>query len=337
MTTIKKPQIKRVRTPEYNYDFNPVTGFFARWGKTLKEDPIYSPLGPEILDLEISTICHGVGGPCKFCYKKNNPNGVHMNFDTFKTIFDKMPKNLTQIAFGIGDTNGNPDMFKMFDYAREHGVIPNVTINGAGLNKQLAERFAGVCGAVAVSRYGDGNVCYNAVKMLTDAGLKQVNIHMLVAQETLDNCYKLLDDMENDERLKKMQATVFLTLKKRGGGVGFNTVSLEDYKKLTNYALDKKLRIGFDSCSANKFLKVVEDRPEYPMLKTFAEPCESGLFSSYINVKGKFFPCSFTEDGEGLDVVNCEDFLQDIWFNGQNQKWRKRLLTNCRNCPVYKI
>ena len=40
-----------------------------------------------------------------------------MTFDEFKIIFDKMPKTLTQIAFGIMDIKTNPDFFKMMEYA----------------------------------------------------------------------------------------------------------------------------------------------------------------------------------------------------------------------------
>ena len=57
--------IKRVRSPDYNYDFNTETGMFARWGETLEDDPQWSPQGPEILDVEISTICRG---GCQFCF-----------------------------------------------------------------------------------------------------------------------------------------------------------------------------------------------------------------------------------------------------------------------------
>ena len=45
---------KCLASEEYNYAFNKRTGFFARWGRTLEDDPQWSPFGPEILDLEIS-------------------------------------------------------------------------------------------------------------------------------------------------------------------------------------------------------------------------------------------------------------------------------------------
>ena len=95
--------IKKVRTKEYNYNFSLKTGLFARWGQTLKDDPVFSPLGPELADIEISTICSGLGKPCAWCYKANNSKGENMTLKQFKKLFQKFPKNLTQIAFGIGD------------------------------------------------------------------------------------------------------------------------------------------------------------------------------------------------------------------------------------------
>ena len=91
--------IKVFKSLEYHFVFDMSNGFFARWGKNKEDDPEFSPFGPEILDLELSTICHR---GCKFCYKSNMAQGKNMSFDTFKIIFDKFPKQLTQIAFGVG-------------------------------------------------------------------------------------------------------------------------------------------------------------------------------------------------------------------------------------------
>ena len=335
--------LKKVRSDNYNYDFDTDNGFFARWGATPKDDPCIAP-APEILDIEVSTICHGIGTPCKFCYKSNTGVGENMTFDTFKKIFDNMPSHLTQIAFGIGDIDSNPDLFKMFDYARNSGrtVIPNVTTNGWKLTDELAGKLKQYCGAVAVSRYNPKDVCYDAVKKLTDLGMKQINIHQLVSKETLDNCMETIADMKTDPRLAKMNAVVFLTLKPKGERNTYSIVSDDDYAKLIDTCLKNKINFGFDSCSANRFLKTANKMEGLAgKFDSVAEPCESTLFSSYINVEGKFFPCSFAEgEGEwkeGLDAVNCKDFLTEIWNHPKTLKFRSDLLMCGRNCPLFKI
>ena len=99
-------------------------------------------------------------------------------------------------------------------------------------------------------------------------------------------------------------------------------------------ASEKNIPIGFDSCSCHKFLKAIEKYPNIESLAMVAEPCESGLFSAYFNVDGKFFPCSFAEGTkgweEGLDV-------EDFWGNSKTVEWREKLIACGRECPIYRI
>lgn len=311
-------------------------GFFARWGKTIEDDPDFSPVGPELLDIEISTICHG---GCPHCYKSNLENGINMSFKTFKKMFKKFPKNLTQIAFGIGDIDGNPDLWKIMKYTRKNGVIPNITINGFRFNNKYAEKLANVCGAVAVSHYTDES-CFDAVKMLSDAGLEQVNIHKLVAVETLKSCMDLFDKIKVDPRLKDLNAVVLLGLKQKGRGVHYNTLGSNLFKILVNYGMSLNVPLGFDSCSAHKFLEAIEGREDYEQLEMLVEPCESSCFSYYINTDCIAFPCSFLEGEEGyegIDVLKSEDFLKDVWFAKSVKRFRKALIQNSRHCLHYNI
>jgi len=163
--------MKKVRSKAYNYNFDYVTGFFARWGCLFKDNPMFSPLGPELLDVELTTICSGPDGtPCSFCYKGNTLSGKNMSLDLFKKIFHKVPTNLTQIAFGVdASCTSNPEVWDIFDYCRNNSynkVVPNVTVSN--ISEQTAERLAKVCGAVAVSRYANKNWCYDSVKWLSD-------------------------------------------------------------------------------------------------------------------------------------------------------------------------
>ena len=351
---IKETETNKLFASEvYNYIFDKKTGYFARWGKTKDDDPSMSPFGPEIADIEISTVCNGLNNkPCKFCYKSNTGKGDNMDFETFKKVFHNLPKTLTQIAFGIGDIDGNPDMWKIFDYCRNNDyneVIPNVTINGARLTPEILDRLATTMGAIAVSRYNPSDYCYDAVEALTDRGMKQVNIHMLLSAETYDECIKLIDDAVNDTRLKNLNAIVFLALKPKGRGKCMTPLSdNKKYKELIYYAFEKGVSIGFDSCSAPMFLQAVQDDESYNRYEQLAEPCESYLFSIYINEKGITYPCSFLEEeSEGIDLTQKDMKLKDYWLATSTNKWRKDLLQTacsnnclvkgCRQCPKYDI
>jgi len=101
---------KKCRSKYYNYNFNTKTGFFTRWGKTYEEDPIQAP-SPEILDIEISTICNGIGsGPCPWCYKSNTNVGENMAYEKFKAIFHKITGSKIKIHLENGHClELNPD------------------------------------------------------------------------------------------------------------------------------------------------------------------------------------------------------------------------------------
>lgn len=84
--------IKRLTSPEVNYIFNKNNGISMVWGKDVNDDPDYSPYGPFIADIEITTICSGINNiPCPFCYKSNTTKGHNMSLETFKKVFAKLP------------------------------------------------------------------------------------------------------------------------------------------------------------------------------------------------------------------------------------------------------
>lgn len=351
--------IKYFNSPDYNLVFNPNNGFMARWGKTKDEDPVMCPVGPEIADIEISTVCNGIGRsmdtrkPCSWCYKSNTGVGENMSLETFKKVFARFPKILTQIAFGIGDLDANPDLWDILGHCRENGVIPNLTTNGMGVDDDDAAMLAMHCGAVAVSHYHIDEVCFDAVERLTKAGMKQVNIHKLLAEETYQDCFRLIDlvadHKKNGGKLAGLKAIVFLLLKPKGDRNRLHGISSDaQYKAVIEHARSKDVAIGMDSCSAPMVLRNVEERV-IPSI----EPCESTLFSIYVNVKGEVYPCSFTEGTagweHGIDLTVPSNHPYGWWHGDRLVQFRKKLLDSssgctscnvqkhCRSCPVYDV
>jgi len=322
-------------------------GFFMRWGKTVEDNPKFSPIGPEILDIEIST--NGCPNACPFCYKNNkNLPPTNMTLDIFKSIINKFPKTLTQVAFGITGIQTNPDFIPMMEYCRSIGVIPNFTLSGIDLTDEIADKVSKVVGALAVSAYSTNkNVCYDTVKKFTDRGIDQTNIHIMVSKETLPFVYEVLNDRLTDPRLSKMHAIVFLGVKPKGRAKNnFHSLSKEEYAKLVEVALSKNIPFGFDSCSAPKFeatinLMNIKDDSKKQMIQA-SESCESDLFSSYINVYGEFWHCSFSEEEinqEFVDVIQAKDFFKDVWYSDTVNMFRQKSLASeingCRCCTVF--
>jgi MoaA/NifB/PqqE/SkfB family radical SAM enzyme len=333
--------VKALSSANYNFMFNKNTGFFARWGKTHDDDPSWSPFGPEILDLEIST--GACKGRCRFCYKENGQPKAetkHMQLHEFEDILSRMPKTLTQIAFGITDVYANPDFFAIMSHARNKGVIPNYTTHGLDMDGWAADRTAELCGAVAVSVVNKEKT-YDCIKMLTDRGMTQVNIHFMLSHERIIDAMDLVDDIKNDPRLAKLNAVVFLQYKPKGNNThDFNTPSLRQFQMLVNYCDDEGVAYGFDSCTAPMYMRVIQNHVNREALEQCVEPCESGLFSSYVNVDGDFFACSFCEGEtgwtEGISVFDHDNFV-DLWRLPKLDEWRETLLANNRACPMYQL
>lgn len=336
---------KFIRSPGYNYNFNKKTGMFIRWGETVDDDPDFSPFGPEIADIEVTTICSGPAGkPCSFCYKGNTPRGTNMTFETFVKVFNNLPSTVTQIAFGAdAGLTANPDIWRMFDFCRANGVIPNVTV--ANIDDETAKRLAAVCGGVAVSRYYNKNWCYDSVQRLVNAGMNQVNIHQMLSEETYNFALETIEDRLTDDRLDGLHAIVFLSLKQVGRGVNNKRLSFEKFKHVIDTAMEKRVNFGMDSCSATKFIEAIRGHEHFDKINKAVEPCEALSMSMYANVEGKLFPCSFTEEHawndhdwtNGIDLTKPLDFVQDVWYDDRVTKFRCENTSCGRKCIAFDI
>ena len=345
--------IKSFRSDSYNYDFNLVTGFFRRWGKTYNDDPDTSPFGPEIADIEISD---GESCPvsCPFCYKGNKKGDAdksnHMSLKTFSEVFAKFPKYdghffTTQIAFGITSVGAHPEIFEIFKHCRTNNVIPNLTINGADpLTDEQLKNLIELAGAMAISIHNSNkDKGYNLINRLISSGAKQINIHFVVSKQSIKFAYTLCEDMKNNPLLKGVNAVVFLGLKPKNRGQHFDVLPTEEFTNLVNHALENKIPFGFDSCSAPRFERAVDlsdkiDSKFKKVLMSCSERCESGNFSSYLDVFGHYWHCSFGEGMEianGIDVKGVNNFLTDVWHSDKLTTWRNRLAELNRECPLY--
>lgn len=370
----------KAKDGSFHMMFRKSDGFTAKWGRTMEDDPTHCPWGNEIADIEITTSCRGIRGIdkatgktsvndcdrriCDFCYKCNTPNGSYMSFDTFKTIFDKMnqPRTMTQIAFGVdAECKTNPDVWKIMDYSLENGVTPNVTV--ADIDNETAENIVKRCGACAVSCYErNKNCCYDSIKLLTDEAKRQgrdafkVNMHLLVSHETEKFVFEVLEDRLNDERLKDMGAIVLLSLKQKGRGKAFGKMDDEVYKKVIFFLQDNHISYGSDSCGANRLMTSLKEyyndketgEELYKRVLNCVEPCESALYSIFLNVKGEVFPCSFMEKEpgweKGIDLTNekYKNYTTQVWNHPRVLEWRQNALrcidcNGCNQCPHYEI
>ncbi len=331
---------KQVWSRGYSYYFRKSDGFFARWGTTYADDPQWSPFGPELADIEISKDgCPGFGTTempklCRYCYKSNTAQEPHnMSLDTFRHILDVLGPQLTQVAFGITGVKTNPDFIAMMEYCREKGVVPNFTLTGADLDDDTAQRIGNLVGACAVSYHGDTELCFRTIERLARAGVRQINIHAVTVdkQALIDLMVRIYSRriMSADFQLN---AVVLLSLKPKGRAMNLKCISQDELAEVVELAKSLGINVGFDSCSAHKAFEMYPEEMHHMI-----EPCESGLFSVYIDSYGVFHPCSFAEEtvtDVTLDMTKVNDFIQDVWLHPTIVQWREALLERGRQCPL---
>jgi len=350
---------KFVRSESYNYNFRKSDGYFMRWGKTYEDDPQFSPFGCEILDLETSIGSCSFGAKedgtpalCKFCYKNQRFGpGTHMTLSTFARILDRLRLKpdgalaLSQVALGLTDLDANPDLIPILRHARKNGVVPNFTCSGPGVSESLVQECAKYVGAVAVSCYTfNRDLCYKTAWLFSEAGVKQTNVHLLYYKQNKGFVKEALAEMAD---IPWINAVVLLALKPVGRAAdnSLTPVTYPEFKEIVEYAMEIGAPLGFDSCTAPKFMKFVNEsdmsQREKDHYATVCEPCEAAAASAYLNVFGDFYPCSFMEgvgDWEtGLPILECDDFLSDIWFHERSVAWRDNLISRGRTCPQYNI
>jgi len=361
MMILDKPQFKMIKHPGYNLLFNKENGYTMRWGVTEDDDPDFSPLGPEIIDMEISSAADndvntndplhivadkGCAGPgCrKFCYKANKGDkSVHMSLNTFRNIMNRMPKTVCSIAFGvISPIKRHPQIWEILaDCRYTYDVVPNVTINEK-LDDKTAIHLSALCGAVAVSVNPDNKeMAYDTISKLSiDNGMDQVNIHIVLSNSSVDFVKSVVDDISRDSRLLKLNALVMLSFKDKAKTACMDPITSSYYREVIDYCTDAGINFGFDSCSAKCYLEAIKDHPQRERLEQYVEPCESMMFSAYIDVNAKLYACLFLEGmnmwQDGVNVLDYDNFV-DIWNSEKVQEWRKLLLSTNRGCPEYRI
>lgn len=292
--------------------FNKRTGFNARMGRDSKTDPTWCPLGPEILDLEISVHgCPRVGGhACRFCYKGNTDRPpTNLPLADFMAIVDRFPRNLSQIALGITGVQTNPDFPEMLRWLREErGIVPNYTLSGVDLTDPLVEATVRHCGRVAVSVYeADRELCYRTLARFHALRPNFCNVHLLLSNQNMGFVDSVLDDVASG-RVVGLRNLVFLRCKPVGRASNLDcSLSMDNLAHAIDRCQEVGVSCGFDSCSCGMVEDLLRQRG-MDRLSVYTEPCESSRFSSYVNVHGQYSHCSFCEHLPGFPAV---DLLAD--------------------------
>jgi len=330
----------RRHSDSYNFIGDTKTGVTFRWGKNLKDNPLFAP-HPELADISISNHC---SKGCSFCYRNSTKNNSFMTLDEYNYVLDSLQHskwgNVFQIAIGGGEPLEHPGFIDIIDTTHTRNIVPNFTTNGDLIDNTIAKEIASKVGAVAISCQNIDDLDTGKVELLSEFEIK-TNIHFLLNYNTLQQAIDILKGQYN-KSLTKINAIIFLTYKPYGRADESKILNLND--KFLNFVnlIDNSrccAKIGFDACFVPNLMRYTNVNINY------IDPCECAFFSVYVDEKMNVKPCSFTTDE--TESFNLKDYsFEDIW-DVKFQKIRKtrvndcnsncKLKTECRGgCPYFK-
>jgi len=197
----------------------------------LEESPLWDTVDESIGLLSAPTEVHFAitnrcSAGCEHCYMAaGQADDGEMDTRTFKKALDVLSEmNVFHVALGGGDALEREDLFEIAAYARDKGIVPNLTISGANLTEQIAPKMR-VFGQVNVSIDGVGahygifrgsnlfDQADKALSRLTAAGVP-AGINCVLGRENFD----MLEELFAYGADKKLNEIEFLRLKPSGRG-----------------------------------------------------------------------------------------------------------------------
>ncbi len=241
---------------------------------------------PWLVDLKITDACDT---GCAYCYQGSTPEGKHAPTRAIRDILDALETGRCfEVAIGGGEPTLHPDLIAILEYARERGVVPNITTRNVKLltspaGKELVE----LVGRVAVSV----DSVAQAKRVTTDAPKwlsRKVNIQIVDGVMTSPALSQVLT-------LSGYTPVTLLGYKTTGRGSLMKPKHLGSWRKcaeVETWSKGKRARFPFTVDTA--FLQTYKDDPAM----TWADPrtmlAAEGRVSAYIDaVARKMYRSSY--------------------------------------------
>lgn len=306
----------------YNFIGDTETGVTFRWGKTIKENPLFAP-HPELVDISISNHC---SKGCPFCYRDSCKNNSFMSLDDYVAVLDALQHplwgNVFQVAIGGGEPLEHPDFLDIIDSTYSRNIIPNFTTNGSLLDQYIIKEFSSKIGAIAISSQDINSSDFDKINILHQNNVK-TNIHFLLNSETLHQAISILEGKYNN-LLTNINAIIFLTYKPFGRADDSKVLNMCDgFMRFINLIDQSKCvsKVGFDACFVPMLMKYTKTNLNY------IDPCECAFFSVYIDENMNVKPCSFTDNTQ--EVFNLKEYTFDDIWNNKFDSIRQSRVNNC--------
>ena len=278
---------------------------------------------------------------CPDCYVDAVMDRVDLPTAHWRRTFERLAEQgVFHLALGGGESLLRDDLFELAAYARDLGMVPNLTTSGIGMTAEKAAECS-VFGQVNVSLDGLGETyiasrgydgaerALRALRLLTDAGVS-TGINVVVNRATWDE----LDDTFEAAFAAGAREVELLRFKPAGRAHATyltRRLDLEQRRALVPRLIGLQqrwpaLNVKID-CSFIPF--VAAANPPLEALERFGViGCEAGNVMAAIRADGTATACSFIEEPLG-DV----DDLVDRWDDHPDLlAWRRQADAPARPC-----
>jgi len=295
-------------------------------------------------------ITNRCSGSCPHCYMDAGAvDEGELDIEQFKAALDILADmNVFHIALGGGDALLRPDLFEIASYAREKGLVPNLTISGAGLTKAIAQKMK-IFGQVNVSIDGVGEngslfrsngmfaSADKALDLLIEAKVP-AGINCVVGRKNFNGIGKLFGYASK----KNVNEIEFLRFKPSGRGAQFFL------QQRTTYEQNISLITVLDEFSRQFNITAKIDCSFIPMLCRHNPPieilkasgtygCEAGNVLLGIRSNGSVSGCSFLK-GSGISIFGLQQAVKDKKEYFERLKnWTQNAAEPCKSCTYLNV
>ncbi|MGA1824581.1 MAG: radical SAM protein [bacterium] len=311
-----------------------------------KDQSIHTLSAPTEVHFAITNACNA---GCSHCYMASGERDSHeMDTASIKRALKKLQSiGVFHVALGGGEALLRPDLFEIAAYAREIGLVPNVTLSGHAVTEKIAEQLT-LFGQVNLSIDGVDKtssafrnpklfaLADRALTLLVNAGVK-TGINCVLGR----NNFETIPQLFKYAHTKKVHEIEFLRLKPTGRGEELYKQERTTYDQnirliplLSKYSRKYKIEAKID-CSFIPML-CYHNPPLDFLEKTATYGCEAGNVLIGAKSNGNINGCSFLPP---IDV-SIFDF-HDQWYTNTYftslRTWQSRATEPCTSCTYLDI
>lgn len=282
---------------------------------------------------------------CPGCYTSATPESDELSTNELKSLLDGFADaGIFHIAMGGGESLTRADLFELAAYARERGLVPNLTTSGIGMTRELAGRcrvfgqvnvsLDGIGAAYQASRGYDGaTAAIRTLGQLADAGVP-TGVNFVLSRMTWDHLeatFAAVSEAGGNEieilrfkpagRGKLVYDAYKLTPEQRGSLL--DTV-LELARKYPDVVAKIDCSLVPFLCSAN---------PDPAVLAQFGIfGCEASNALSAVDHQGRVLPCSFLAEDARPSTALFDEWSTDEVMKRYRSYHQDEAPEPCRTC-----